>query len=165
MNQDLDLDTTPAKKLGKPKLIYGVDNKKFSGTKAKANAIDAISKTSSESEFEKRELVFAKLRPEIQEQLSNTHNRISHISKGFWQSYQHLAHQFEYLTGSADLTAAVKQNLVVQIGHLEKFLIFFDKSIEFTEKLAAVEAECELKFQGALLYKYIMIMRFAGSFF
>ena len=65
MNHDLDLDTTPAKKLGKPKLIYGVDKKKFAATKAKADAIAAISKTSSESEFEKREVVFSKLRPEI----------------------------------------------------------------------------------------------------
>ena len=73
MDQDLDLDTTPAKekkgKLGKPKVVYGVDNKKFTGTKASAEAIAAISKASNESEFEKREVVFAKLRPEIQAQL------------------------------------------------------------------------------------------------
>ena len=48
--------------------------------------------------------------------------------------------------------------IVVKSGYLEKFLIYFDKSIEFTEKLAAVEADCEYEYEGALLYKYIMIM-------
>ena len=56
--QELDLDTTPAKdkrsKPGKPKVIYGVDNKKFGGKKASAEATTAISKTSSEHDFEMR---------------------------------------------------------------------------------------------------------------
>ena len=72
MGQDLDLDTTPTKekigKSGKPKLVYGVDNKKFAGKKASMEAITVISKTSSEHDFDKRELVFAAHRPEIQEQ-------------------------------------------------------------------------------------------------
>ena len=74
MEQDLDLDTTPTKEkkgklVGKPKIVYGVDNKKFVDTKANAEAIAAISKASTEKEFEIREAVFSKLRPELQEQL------------------------------------------------------------------------------------------------
>ena len=99
--------------------------------------------------------------------------KISRISKGFWMCPQHLAHQFEYLTGCADLTAAVRQNLFLQLGglfltvllllikllgHMEKFLTFFDKSMDFAQKLADVETECEVNYGGALLYKYIMIM-------
>ena len=49
--------------------MYGVDNKKFAGTKATADAIAAISKTSSEMEYEKRKAVFDKLMPQIQQQL------------------------------------------------------------------------------------------------
>jgi hypothetical protein len=30
--------------------------------------------------------------------------------------------------------------------------------MEFADKLAVVETECEVKYEGALLYKYIMIM-------
>ena len=48
--------------------------------------------------------------------ISNPDVKISRISKGFWMSPKHLAHQFEYLTGCADLTAAVRQNLFVQLG-------------------------------------------------
>ena len=82
-----------------------------------------------------------------------------------------MANHFEYVTASVDLKAAVKQNLIVQIGlllvimllvyeltfnvlgFLEKFLTYFNKSIEFTERLAYVNTECEVKFQGAQLYK------------
>ena len=41
---------------------------------------------------------------------------------------------------------------------MEKFLTFFDKSMDFAQKLADVETECEVNYGGALLYKYIMIM-------
>ena len=70
---DLDLDTTPTRekkgKIGKPKLVYGVDNKKFAGTKATGEAIAAISKTSNELDYEKRKAIFDKMMPQIQEQL------------------------------------------------------------------------------------------------
>ena len=71
--EDLDVDTTPSKekrgKIGKPKIIYGVDNAKFVGAKAKSDTIVAISRTISETEFDRREEVFSKHRPQIQEQL------------------------------------------------------------------------------------------------
>jgi hypothetical protein len=48
--------------------------------------------------------------------LSNPDVKISRISKGFWMCPQHLANQFEYLTGCANLTEAVRQNLFLQLG-------------------------------------------------
>ena len=56
---------------------------------------------------------------------SNPQNRISQVSTGFWKNSQHLANQFQYLTGT-NLTAVVKENLVVQIG--SAFYRIFSKS-------------------------------------
>jgi len=151
-------------RLGKPKIIYGVDNKKFHGKKPSVEAIASLSKTSNEKEFDKREAVFSQLRPEIQEQLSNAQNRIIRISKGFWESPLHLAGQFEYLTGTKNLTETASQNLGTQIGYLERYLMHFDKTFDFKDRIADVEELCETKYQGSLLYKYIMILRFAGTF-
>ena len=72
--EDLDVATTPTStekkaKLGKKKLVYGVNLEKFVGAKATPEGIAAISKTSGEPEFEKRESVFVKFRPQIQAEL------------------------------------------------------------------------------------------------
>lgn len=120
-----------------------MNNTKFKGVKASNETIAAISRTCSESEFERREAVFAKHRSQLQGQLrlvtllvsslkslvcllfSNPQNRISQVSTGFWKNSQHLANQFQYLTGT-NLTAVVKENLVVQIG--SAFYRIFSKS-------------------------------------
>ena len=44
------------------------------------------------------------------------------------------------------------------LGYLEKFLAFFDSSMEFADKMSDVEAKCNLDYGGAELYKYIMIL-------
>ena len=56
----------PAKKKGKQKKYYGVDNDRFLGKKPSAQIVKEISKTSEMVEFEQREAIFSKHRDEIQ---------------------------------------------------------------------------------------------------
>lgn len=68
------------------------------------------------------------------------------------------------MTNSPDLTIAVRENLIVQIGHLEKYLKYFDKSVEFVDKLTSIETTCEVDYDGSKLFKYIQVLRLAGTF-
>ena len=43
-------------------------------------------------------------------------------------------------------------------GYLEEYLKFFDKSIEFEEKLTAVKTSCEVEYGEADLFKQIHIL-------
>ena len=43
-------------------------------------------------------------------------------------------------------------------GHLGRFLMHVDKSMEFQNKMATVETACEIQYEGANLFKYINIL-------
>ena len=103
---------------------------------------------------------------------------IDQICFGFFKSPLHLSKQFSYVTRSDDLTGQIRSSLVVQLGnnisanflnncenviilvtgHLEKVLLNMDQSIELRDKLSDVQAECEVEYEGATVYKDIMIL-------
>ena len=113
--------------------MLGVDNKKFDGLKASSEAIATIAKSKDLEDPEDIEAIFEKNRAAIQHQFKlvwverdsyvtyffccrNSTNNIKKILKCFFSRSLHLCKHFQWLTNSPDLTIAVKENLVIQIG-------------------------------------------------
>ena len=144
--------------------MYGVDSNKSGGRKPTSEAVEAISKTNSETSFEKREATFEKYRMELQYHFRNSSNRISLMCKSFFLDPQHMDNHFSWISNCSSLTDAVKENLEVQIGFLEKYFKYKDQTIEFIEKLASVDNTCEVEYDGSKLYKYISILRMGADF-
>ena len=57
------------------------------------------------------------------------------------------------------MTENVKQNLLVQLRHLESVLMHTG----YQAKVEAAESECEIVYGGSSVYKDIMLLRFAGD--
>ena len=80
---------------------------------------------------------------------------------GFWKSYKHVQNQFVYLTNCPGLIENIKHNLVDKMKLLERYLeVVHDKKKEFEE----IFKTCEIQFDGALVYKYVHVLRLVGSF-
>ena len=101
---------------GRRKAKLGGPN--FAGTKDTVEAITAIIKTSSELEYDKRMGVFDRLMLQIQDIYILHQHGVLDVPT------LRCAHQLEYLTGCADLTAAVRQNLFLQLGGLFYMFLF-----------------------------------------
>ena len=56
------------------------------------------------------------------------------------------------------LTKITQKIYHLNVGHIEKFLRYFDQSVQFEETLSSVETACEVEYAGCKLYKYIQIL-------
>ena len=112
--------------------VSGVDNKKFGGKRATPMAVEEIARANFVDTPEGREVVYEKLRPEIQQKfklvvISETTRteilyfrdaqiEISRILRAFFLDPIHLSNQFHWLTNTRDLTDIIKENMKTQIG-------------------------------------------------
>ena len=136
-----------------------MDNKLFLGSKISPTSIAALSKTADMEEFSARETVFDTRRSELQYQFRSSSKSIEKIChSGFWKSYLHLANQFKYISRAEDLVQKVRSNLPRQLDVLEQYLKYVDKSCEILDKIAILDSECAVEYDGSTLYKDISIM-------
>ena len=173
--------------------VLGLDcNKWHTAKRAKPDAVAAISAVNTEPDFNKREAVYAKYRMEIIAEfkyvllyriyyLLTPYNfraskkSIPQICKGFNISFQHLANQFQFMSGSPSLVGKVEENLKQQFGtdqyhpylpifsptfsdHLQKFLVDQCRTLEFQEEYNAVLDRSQTEFKGSSTPKAIFLL-------
>ena len=87
----------------------------------------------------------------------------------------HLGNHFAWLGNTVTLYAAVKKNLIKQlgkrkiiklrlkeisftVGYLEKYLMYMNNTTAFKEEMEGVDMKCEVEFDGSKLFKYISLL-------
>ena len=155
-------DVMPVKK-GKQKDYYGVDNKRFLGIKATAATIASVRSINEEEDFESREAIYNEKRSEIQYMFRTSPKNIQNMCRGFFMNHKHLANQFEYLSRTNNLINNVKQNLPRQMDIMERVLKRIDTSVDMMDKLAEIQTECDVDYNGLVIFKFIHLLRLGGN--
>ena len=80
------------------------------------------------------------------------------ICKGFFMSHLHIDNHFAWLSNSSSMLDSIRENLISQIGHMEKYLLYKNQTLDLVDKIGEIDRMCETEYQGSQLFKYMSIL-------